>query len=544
MMQAAVYARVSTRAQKEDGTSLASQVERCRAFAEAKGYHIPDGMVLAEDWPGATLDRPFLENLRGMVRRREVQAVICYSVDRLSRVAVHVAILAEEADRAGVELLFVTEPLENSPEGQLIRYVRGYAAQVEREKIKDRTVRGKRERARAGGLPTSVKLYGYTTRKGDVRTGGGKRQIVESEAATVRKMFEWAESGVSLVGIRTKLHEKGILSPLGSEWWGQSQIRRVLHNEAYTGKTIAFKYASVEPRSASMDKKRYKNTRRELRPESETIELPDVTPALISRSTFESIQRQMQQRKMHPQCENKNQYLLGGRIFCRTCGHALSGEPTHGKRIYRCLGRRHPVPEKRCRQTSFNADELEAGVWAEVSRVMSNPESVIAELERRKEESQTIGHLEQRLDQLDREVSKLDRQYNLSVDAFTEEAITMPELKKRKAQTDAKKNELDAERKDIAKKILTARSWNMDPKAVDDIRALAQHELKNFSYEDRRTLLKGLSVKVWVKDSDVTVSGVFNPDRGTLSRQSWSAAAYPTHLKGQEFPWAVTLAPR
>ena len=38
---------------------------------------------------------------------------------------------------------FVTEPLDNSPEGHLIRYVKGYAAQIEREKIIDRTVRGR-----------------------------------------------------------------------------------------------------------------------------------------------------------------------------------------------------------------------------------------------------------------------------------------------------------------------------------------------------------------------------------------------------------------
>ena len=70
---------------------------------------------------------------------------------------------AEECQKVGAELLFVTEPLDTSPEGQLIAYVKGYAAQLEREKIKDRAIRGQRARAEQGRLP-----------HGD---GGGPRQL-------------------------------------------------------------------------------------------------------------------------------------------------------------------------------------------------------------------------------------------------------------------------------------------------------------------------------------------------------------------------------
>src|SRR3972149_104993 len=163
MKIAAAYARVSTKGQAEEGTSLASQIQSCLGQAENEGYQVPRHLRLEEDWTGTVLDRPLLNQLRELVRRGEINALFCYATDRLARNPIHLAIIAEECEKHGVSLRFVTEPLDNSPEGQLIRYVKGYAAQIEREKILDRTLRGRRARAGQGRLPGSgVHLYGYT----------------------------------------------------------------------------------------------------------------------------------------------------------------------------------------------------------------------------------------------------------------------------------------------------------------------------------------------------------------------------------------------
>ena len=53
-MKAALYARVSTKEQKEEGTSLETQIEACQEFASKNGYSV-DGLVFKEDWTGATL---------------------------------------------------------------------------------------------------------------------------------------------------------------------------------------------------------------------------------------------------------------------------------------------------------------------------------------------------------------------------------------------------------------------------------------------------------------------------------------------------------
>src|SRR6266536_3415966 len=132
--RAAIYVRVSSTGQEQDGTSLDTQLERCRAYAADHGYTVGEPHVYREVHTGTELwERPKLTALRDAVRRREVSTVIAYAIDRLSRDPVHLGVIISEAEHAGAGVEFVTEPMDGSPEGQLIRFVRGYAAKVEHE---------------------------------------------------------------------------------------------------------------------------------------------------------------------------------------------------------------------------------------------------------------------------------------------------------------------------------------------------------------------------------------------------------------------------
>ncbi len=105
---------------------------------------VPLDDVVPGEWRDAVVDErgrveriPYelcvLRALREAIRRREIEVVIAYAIDRLSRDPVHLGVILSEAEHAGVAVEFVTEPLDDSPEGQLIRFVRGYAAKIEHE---------------------------------------------------------------------------------------------------------------------------------------------------------------------------------------------------------------------------------------------------------------------------------------------------------------------------------------------------------------------------------------------------------------------------
>src|SRR5919199_1554104 len=165
-LRAAIYVRVSTVGQGEDGTSLGTQEARCLAHAPACNGAVDDTHIFREVHTGTELwERPQLQRLREAIRRREIDVVVCYAIDRLSRDPVHLGVILTEAEHAGVDVVFVTEPLDNSPEGQLIRFVRGYAAKVEHEKIRERSIRGRRTRVENGRpLPGQRPRYGYRWR--------------------------------------------------------------------------------------------------------------------------------------------------------------------------------------------------------------------------------------------------------------------------------------------------------------------------------------------------------------------------------------------
>ena len=92
-MKAAIYCRVSTEGQEQDGTSLQTQLEACQKYCQVKGYEV--FCSFNEAWSGLSLERPRLAELRELVRSESIDAVVVYSLDRLTRELGHGVILTQ-----------------------------------------------------------------------------------------------------------------------------------------------------------------------------------------------------------------------------------------------------------------------------------------------------------------------------------------------------------------------------------------------------------------------------------------------------------------
>src|SRR5262252_8550144 len=161
---AALYARVSSDQQAEAHT-IDSQVAALRARVAEDGLVVPAEREFLDDgFSGATLVRPALERLRDLVAEGVIDRVYVHSPDRLARRYVYQALLLDEVQAAGVEVVFVNRSLGQSPEDELLLQVQGMVAEYERAKILERSRRGKRHGAQVGmvsvlgGAP-----YGYGT---------------------------------------------------------------------------------------------------------------------------------------------------------------------------------------------------------------------------------------------------------------------------------------------------------------------------------------------------------------------------------------------
>jgi site-specific DNA recombinase len=188
MKIAAVYCRVSTDSQEREGTSLQTQLDACLKRCTEKGYDVVHQFV--ETYSGLTLERPRLTELRDLVRDHKIDVVIIYCLDRLSRDPTHGVIITEELEKCNVVLEAVAESVDNSELGKLISYIRGFASKLEAEKIRERTMRGKRARAKEGRMPggSGSRIYGYDYIKVSQK-GGGRRVINEVETKWVRDIY-------------------------------------------------------------------------------------------------------------------------------------------------------------------------------------------------------------------------------------------------------------------------------------------------------------------------------------------------------------------
>jgi site-specific DNA recombinase len=504
MKTAVVYCRVSTEDQEREGTSLQSQLETCRKKARELGYEVSDNHIINEIWSGVDLDRPNLNRARELIRTRAVSALICYATDRLARNPIHIGIIAEECEKRGIELIFVTEPSDNSPEGHLIRYVKGYAAEIEREKILDRTMRGKKTRAEKGMLPTGgLNLYGYTY---DPDTG--KRKINEYEAGVVQTMFGWLiEDRVSCNEIRRKLAKAGIPAPKGGSTWGRTTVGRILRNAVYTGETYANRMISMPPKNGDTDGRRCKKPRRQLRPKSDWILLPDASPAIISKETFEEAQRQLGvNRDLAPRTQ-KYHWPLRGFVWCKRCGRRYHGNPQHGYRVYRCSSRTRLVSPASCGNRHVNADFLETEVWNKVKAVLSDPDLVIAELRRKRELNLEAEHLKEEVELNRKRLQTLDeaetRIIRLHAYAGRSEEKTLNELNR----VNAERERIEQANTELDKRIRETRQIELNEATIKRFCELVGENIENFTSEQKNLALEALQVKVWIDGNSVAIEG-------------------------------------
>jgi site-specific DNA recombinase len=145
--------------------------------------------------------------------------------------------LLSEFERHGAQLISVTDPLEDTSVGKLLISVKEFVAEVEREKIKERSMRGKYARIKSGKLPGfGPDLYGYR------RNEFGTRDIVESEATIIRSIFDMVTvEHMSARAIAGRLNDLGVPPPSDGKYawtqkpdkrWTFRSVARLVHNDA------------------------------------------------------------------------------------------------------------------------------------------------------------------------------------------------------------------------------------------------------------------------------------------------------------------------
>ena len=490
-MKTAIYCRVSTDNQEREGTSLQTQLENCLAYCQSKGYEVTH--KFSEAYSGLSLERPELDKLRDLVRDNALDIIVCHSLDRLSRDPVHGVIITQELEKHGVALEAVTETVDSTEVGKLITYIRGFASKLEAEKIRERTMRGRKARAQQGHVPVGgySRLYGYDYIRVKEKNGG-RRIINENEAQWVRQMFGWlVNDGMSCLAIATRLNSLQIPTKYNNRW-SRTVVNKILRNPAYTGVTL------------------YK--------QGEVIELPDVTPPMIDKPLFAAAQKQLRVNFEKASRNMRRQYLLHGHVMCRKCGKPYRTHITvnHGKyntynyRRYACsssAGTSNSPSVEHCHNKGWMADKLEDIVWAQIEGILANPSVIIGEAEKQRQGIGDISALEIELSHIDRRLKAIDREQSQllqwAIKDFPEDMVVSENKK-----LNARRESLKAQRAEVERKIKASQEAAITLPKLEGFVELVKERLSTLDFETKRMAIEALDIKVWIDGQNVEVTGV------------------------------------
>lgn len=321
----------------------------------------------------AYLGRGKLQSALELIEEGKAGAIIFYALDRFSRDTEHQEVIKKRIHKAGGKLIFCTQNFEDTEEGDLMMGVSGQFNAYFRKLVRRGCINGHRGLLKEGITPVrTLRNYGYEIIKSRDPKGrkAGTFEIIESEAAVVRKMFAMYAEGKTLGDLLEYLEAEKTPTVRGGIW-RSGTLSKMLRNTIYKGKFSYGKHKRM------YDEKRIENGLNGyyLARQNEGIIYIDV-PAIVNETLFDAVQKRITTNTGTGGGRNKK-YMLTGLLKCAGCGLKLTAFKAINRRkaSYRCHHYGTAKGKlKKCTYdvTFFQAHLLESQVIETIIDVTSN----------------------------------------------------------------------------------------------------------------------------------------------------------------------------
>lgn len=474
MNKVALYVRVSTTSQMEEGYSIEEQKAKLESYCDIKDWHVykvyTDG-----GFSGSTTERPALEQLVRDAQSKLFDTVLVYKLDRLSRSQKDTLYLIEDIFlKNNIEFVSLLENFDTStPFGRAVIGLLSVFAQLEREQIKERMQLGKLGRAKAGKSMMWAKTsYGYSY---DKETGS--MTINEYEALAVKEIYASYLAGMSITKLRDKINQEYPKKPA----WSYRTIRGILANPVYCGLN------------------QYKG---------QTFQ--GTHKAIISLVDFEQTQRELAKRQQTAK-ELSNprpfqaKYMLSGLAQCGYC-HAplkviLGAVRKDGSRFkrYECY-QRHPRKtkgvtvyndNKKCDSGYYEMDLLEHYVLTRIAQLQNDPDKIKELFSDDTSPAVDKQAIQKQIDSLTLKLSKLN-------DLYLDDRITLDELRAKSADFIKQRNALEDEIKKATNDKQAGKKEKIE-------KLLDASSVLEMSYDNQKVIVRELIDKVQVTSDKVVI---------------------------------------
>ena len=227
-IRAALYARVSTEEQADQGYSLAAQLQMLRDFCEVFEMDIA-GEYVDDGYSGTNTRRPAYRRMFSPDERQRWDALVVIKMDRIHRNSKNFMLMIEDLSKNGQSFFSTTERIDTTTAvGRFAMDVIQRIAQLESEQIGERVKLGMEQKARQkDGIMGFQPPYGYSIADGELIS-------IPEEQIVVKRIFGSYLENSTLDEIASELNSSFIRTRNGNQW-NKYNLRNILHNPVYAG---------------------------------------------------------------------------------------------------------------------------------------------------------------------------------------------------------------------------------------------------------------------------------------------------------------------
>lgn len=442
----AIYSRKSKFTGK--GESIENQIGLCRERINKCYGNVPEEDILIfedEGFSGGNVNRPQFQAMMKQIRANQIQAVVCYRLDRISRNVGDFAKLKDEFDYYNVEFTSIRDDFDTtSPSGRAMMMMVSVFAQLERETTAERIRDNMHELAKSGRWLGGTTPTGYKSTQivGSVTVDGKERKaykldIIKEEAEIIRLIFSKFIETNSLTKTDTYLLQNNVTTKNGKNFTRFS-IRSILQNPVYMiADQNAWEYfdslgVEIYAEQSEFDGKHgimaYNKTiqksgkSNQMRDMDEWIVAVGKHKGLIAGVDWVKVQDMLNQNRSKSYRKPKsNVALLSGLLYCGNCGSFMRPKLSQrtnaqGEKIYSYLCETKERSRcKLCNSKNPNGNELDKMVCEQVKLIsedssyfMTNLVNVQKKLEGNREEyNQQLDVLKKELQENEQQIANL-----------------------------------------------------------------------------------------------------------------------------------------
>ena len=446
---AAIYIRVSTDIQAEEGYSIEAQKEQLTAYCVSKGiknydYYIDGG------WSGSNINRPEMQRLIKDVKDDKISHVIVYKLDRLSRSQKDTLYLIEDVfNPHNVDFVSLNESMDTStPMGRLMLGILSAFAQLERENIRMRTRMGMKERVKSGLWMGGGRVpfgYDYDSSQGIL--------VPNKDAEKVKQIYKLYIDGKS---------PQEIANLLGLKY--DKLVNQILVRKS--------NYGIIEYNGEEYQGKH---------------------EPIISKETYDIAMQCMEQRKTTR--TNNSEHLLTGLIYCGKCGAKMRYQKWGNKGCKLICysqqkSKKYLIKDPDCDQEKIWADEIEGYVVNALFQFADNYEPSKTESLIEKDKLTLLYNQKNELSK------KLKRLYNIYAEQDDDMLLeTISDVKK----------QLDSVNKKIEQNIQNNTEEKQRKEKIGILRNLSSI-WNDITANEKKTIIRKLVDKIVITDNHVHIN--------------------------------------